>query len=398
VRGLGKAAHPLLEEESMRAFRRLGTAAALGVTVAAVMASPALAATGHALRHGFGHGSHRAVFVQTDNQAGNSVVAYRRAADGALTRLASYPTGGLGGALNGSVVDHLASQGSLQLDQAAGLLLAVNAGSNTVSAFAVHGDELRGRQVIGSGGIFPVSVAARGKLVYVLNAENGGNVQGYRIESGSLDPIAGSARSLGLNPSAAPQFTNTPGQVAFTPDGRQLIVTTKANGSDLDVFQVRDSGQLGASPVVNSEPGAVPFAVTFDRSGHLVVADAGTNAIATFNLSPAGIVTEIGSVGTGQTATCWVTADRTVLFASSAGSGQVSAVGDSGGTVTLLGQTATDAGPVDSAVTPGGRFLYVQTGGAGVVDEFAVSPGGGLKQIGSVTVPGATGGEGIAAS
>src|SRR5580692_156100 len=133
----------------MRAFRRLGTAAALGVTVAAVMASPALAATGHALRHGFGHGSHRAVFVQTDNPAGNSVVAYRRAADGALTRLASYPTGGLGGALNGSVVDHLASQGSLQLDQAAGLLLAVNAGSNTVSAFAVHGDELRGRQVIG---------------------------------------------------------------------------------------------------------------------------------------------------------------------------------------------------------------------------------------------------------
>jgi hypothetical protein len=58
----------------------------------------------------------------------------------------------------------------------------------------------------------------------------------------------------------------------------------------------------------------------------------------------------------------------------------------------------TDPGPVDAAVAPGGRFLYVQTGGNGVVDEFAVGPGGSLTEAGHVTVAGAAGGEGIVAS
>jgi len=40
----------------------------------------------------------------------------------------------------------------------------------------------------------------------------------------------------------------------------------------------------------------------------------------------------------------------------------------------------------------------VQTGGNGIVDEFAVGTGGSLAKIGSVTVPGAVGGEGIVAS
>ena len=45
-----------------------------------------------------------------------------------------------------------------------------------------------------------------------------------------------------------------------------------------------------------------------------------------------------------------------------------------------------------------GRFVYVQTGKAGIVDEFAVVAGGALTPIGSVTVPGGVGGEGIAAA
>ena len=60
-----------------------------------------------------------AVFVQTDNTAGNRVVAYDRAADGTLTPAGSYATGGRGGILAGSVVDHTASQGSLASDPAA---------------------------------------------------------------------------------------------------------------------------------------------------------------------------------------------------------------------------------------------------------------------------------------
>ena len=96
----------------------------------------------------------------------------------------------------------------------------MNAGSNTVSVFSVHGDQLCLRQVVSSGGTFPVSVAVHGNLVYVLNAENGGSVQGYVASSGVCSRYPGSNRSLGLTiPTDTTQFTHTPGQVAFSPDG-----------------------------------------------------------------------------------------------------------------------------------------------------------------------------------
>ena len=369
----------------MRALNRLGGAAVLATAIVAAIGSPALAAAAHPAHRGAGWSGRSAVFVQTDNTAGNAVVSYHRAAGGTLTEEASYPTGGLGGVLTGSVVDHLASQGSLELDRAAGLLFAVNAGSNTLSVFGVNGTHLALRQVIGSGGTFPVSLAVHGDLVYVLNAEDGGNVHGYRIVFGRLAPIPGSTRQLGLDPSAAPQFLTTPGQAAFTRDGRQLVVTTKANGSDIDVFGVNSAGYLSASPVVNSEPNAAPFAITYDGSGHLVIAEAGTNAVATFVLSSSGTVTPLSVAGTGQAATCWVSRDGGTLFASNAGSGNVSAVSDTGGVLSLRGQTATDGGTVDSAVTPGGRFLYVQAGAAGNIDEFTVGTAGALTEVGSVS-------------
>jgi 6-phosphogluconolactonase (cycloisomerase 2 family) len=379
---------------------RLKPAAAAAAAVAAAtvvvtaLATPAFASTTVASSTGYSGASH-AVFVQTDSTSGNHVVAYHRAADGALSPAGSYPTGGLGGVLGGSVVDHTASQGSLTYDPWHSLLYAVNAGSNTVSVFAVSGDHLALRQVLGSGGTFPVSVAVHGDLVYVVNALNGGSLQGYRVLGGFLVP--GSNRALGLNPTASPQFTNTPGQVAFTPDGSRLIVTTKANGNDIDVFHVGFGGRLSA-PVVNSEPGTVPFAITFDSSGNLVIAEAGPNALATFTISGHGTLTQLDTVGTGQTATCWVAPAGSFLFASSAGSAAESGFTDAAdGQLTLLGATATDAGTVDASAAAGGQFLYVQTGGAGIVDEYAVGAGGALSPIGSVTVPDAVGGEGIVA-
>jgi DNA-binding beta-propeller fold protein YncE len=380
---------------------RLGSAiavaaAGLATAVALPFATPALASTA-APAFGSGGASH-AVFVQTDNTSGNQVVAYHRASDGTLSPAGTYAAGGLGGVLAGSVVDHLASQGSLSYDPRHALLYAVNAGSDTVSVFAVNGDRLALRQVLSSGGSFPVSVAVHGDLVYVLNALGGGRLAGYRVLGGGLVPIPGSGRALGLDPTASPQYTNTPGQVAFTPDGSQLIVTTKANGNDIDVFGVRFDGGLSAAPVVNSEPGTVPFAISFDLYGHLLIAEAGTNALATFALAPSGTVSLVDAVPTGASATCWVAPAGPFLFASSAGSASESGYTSSfGGQLSLLGAAATDAGTVDASAAAGGRFLYVQTGGSGIVDEFAVGAGASLTEVGAVTVPGAVGGEGIVA-
>ena len=179
----------------------------------------------------------------------------------------------------------------------------MNAGRDTISVFAVRGDRLALRQVLGSGGVFPVSVAVHGDLVYVLNALNGGSVQGYRVLGRFLARIPGWHRALGLDPNATPQFTTTPGQVAFTPDGSQVVVTTKGNGNDIDVFGVSFSGRLSAKATVNAEPGTVPFAIAFDPFGHLVIAEAGPNALATFDLSRNGTVSLLSQAGTGQAAT-----------------------------------------------------------------------------------------------
>ena len=337
------------------------------------------------------------VFVQTDNLSGNTIVAYDRAADGSLQQAGVYQTGGKGGALTGAVVDFLASQGSLAYDRADGLLYAVNAGSNTVTVFTVHGDRLVRHQVISSGGSFPVSIAVRGHVVYVLNARDGGSVQGYLRFGDTLVRVPSWHRPLGLNPTATPEFTNTPGQVTFTPDGSQLVVTTKANGNNIDVFAVNRFGRISAQPVVNADPGQVPFGATFDAGGHLVVAEA-ANAVATFTVNANGTLTLVDRQLTGQAATCWIVRDGSNFYASNAGSATLSGYHDPGsGTLTALGNTSTNAGTVDAAVSSDRRFLYVQTGANGIVDAFRVGADGSLTAVGSVTVPESVGGEGIVA-
>ncbi len=144
-------------------------------------------------------------------------------------------------------------------------------------------------------------------------------------------------------------------------------------------------GELSATPVVNSEPGTVAF----DRHDELIVSEAGTNAVATFDLHHDGTVTPRQAVTTGQAATCWIVGVGGQCYASKGGSASVSRF-DSGhhGTLTFLDNTAA---------SENGDFLYVQAGANGVVDEYSVNADGSLTQIGSLTVANAIGGEGIVA-
>ena len=180
----------------------------------------------------------------------------------------------------------------------------------------------------------------------------------------------------------------------FTPDGRHLLVTTKHGANTVDVFSVDGLGRLSAAPVVNAQPGAVPFAIAFDPAGHVEIAQAGTNAVASFTLRADGTLEALASIPTGQAATCWLIANGPLLFAGNAGSATESILA-AGPTGAL---TALGTAPTDAALSPDGRFLYVQTGEAGLVDAFRVDDGGTLTALGAVAVPDGAGGEGIAAS
>jgi 6-phosphogluconolactonase (cycloisomerase 2 family) len=340
------------------------------------------------------HAAH-AVFVQNDDPAGNTVIAYARSASGTLRETGRYATGGLGGVLAGSVVDHLASQGALGYDR--GLLVAVNAGSDTITTFAVHGDGLDRRQVLPAGGDFPVSVALHGDRAFVLDARGGGAIQGYARVGDRLTLVPAWHRDLGLDPNRTPEFTSTPGQIGFTPDGRRLVVTTKNGSNSVLVYDVGPFG-LASTPVTTPLPGKVPFGFDFDRRGILALTEAGTNTVATFRVGDDSRLVPLDSAATGQAATCWAVVTRHRVYVSNAGSASLSGyrIGDAGG-LDALGNTSTGAGTVDAAASPDGRFLYVQTGAAGKVDAFRIGHDGSLTKVDSVTVPNAAGGEGIVA-
>jgi hypothetical protein len=371
----------------------------LGVLCTVVVAAFAAGATSAQASQNISGDSGHAVFVQTNDAEGNAIAAYHRNADGTLSYTRSYLTRGLGGRTAGSASDPLASQGSLRLLPAAGLLLAVNAGSDTISIFHVDGDRLDLEQVLSSGGPFPVGFATRGDLVYVLDAGGQGYVSGYRIKGGRLHPIAGSTRTLLLGNAATPFFLSSPAQVGFTPDGQHLIVTTKTHNT-VDVFGVGGSGRLSAAPVVNAAA-PVPFAFVFDPAGHLVLNFAGSSSLGTFTVNADNTITPVGApVSDGQTAACWIVKAHGFEYVANTGSNDVSQFEVAAdGTVTLVNPVA--ASNIPGATDPGaadGSFLYVDSSLSSSVHAFAIGHDGSLTPIQVAAVPDGDDLEGIAVS
>jgi 6-phosphogluconolactonase (cycloisomerase 2 family) len=362
--------------------------ALLAVLLAAVLAT-LVSARAASPDPGRGQRGPDLVFVQTNEVTGNRIVVFHRADDGRLTEAGRYATGGNGGvALPGNESDRLASQGSLVYDSGSRLLLAVNAGSDSISAFSVQGDRLQLLDVLPSGGGFPASIAVHGRLVYVLNAGGRGTVQGFRILPFGLRPIPHSARDLGLANTDPPDFLTSPGQVGFTPDGSRLIVTTKASGSLIDVFQVLPNGRLSETPVRNPSATPVPFAFTFAPTGRLVMGEDGASTVTTYVVNPEGTLSDPKSLGDNQVALCWIQRVGRFYYVSNTGSDtlggyEISAAGQPA-LVTSTGVVAhTTPGPIDLTSPTGTSFLYAQTG-SGSVHEFRVNADGTLTQLGVI--------------
>jgi hypothetical protein len=368
---------------------------AFGTVAASATITPAKYAHGHTWSR-----PRHALFVETGAVSGNTILAYSRGQDGSVSLSNSYATGGNGGVAAGATADPLASQDGLVLINNGANLLAVNAGSNTVSLFDVRGTFLSLVQVIPSGGDFPVSIASQGDTVAVLNSGGAGSVAEFLLRGDRLIALPGEVRSLGLANTNPPDYLHGAGQVGFTPNGADLVVTTKASTSSYEVFSVGPFGRLAATPVITPSATAVPFSFSFDAAGQLVGAEAGTSTVSTYTVLPSGALSLIGSVSDGATALCWITTANGYYYGSNAGSGTLSSftLGASGSPALDAATAAvTHAGTTDAAVSPDGNYLYVESGGSGAFDAFAIHSNGTLAPIETVwNIP--VGSEGVAVS
>ena len=203
-----------------------------------------------------------AVYSLSNKANGNTVAAFGRNADGSLSPIGEFATGGFGGTFDttGDGLDPLISEDALiSIDNR--FLLAVNAGSDTISSFRINPDfSLSLTRTISTGGSGPASIAYRNGRVYVANidsdgsfqtvAEQSGNVTGFQLNpaNGQLSQIPGSTRQLGTRPS----------DVEFSSDGNNLVVASYNAGAsglpggsldEVAVYGVGSDGNLTADKV-----------------------------------------------------------------------------------------------------------------------------------------------------
>lgn len=327
-----------------------------------------------------------AVYTTTNSPHANAVVVFGRSANGALAFAGTFPTGGRGTGTG------LGNQGALILDPDGRRLFTVNAGSDDISVLTIGRDGLSLLQRIPSGGRRPISLTATHRILYVLNA--GGavgdtdNVSGFIIgEDGRLTALPSSTQPL----SAA---TTGPAQIQFSPDGGFLVVTEKATSRIL-LYPIDKDGIAGP-PAIRPSVGATPFGFAFGKRDQLFVSEAfggapDASAITSYQASgPSELQTISPSVGTTETAACWVvvTNDGRFLYTTNTGSGTVSGYAiDFEGAITLLnpdgrtGVTGTGTGPIDMALTVNSRFLYTLNSANGTIGAFRVEPDGQLALL-----------------
>jgi len=336
-----------------------------------------------------------AVFVMTNAASNNQINAYAREEDGSLQWAGSYATGGNG---SGGTVDPLHSQGSLTLSADHHLLFAVNAGSGTVSSFAVFGSRLFRLDTESTGGSSPTSVTQAGDLLYVLNSGGNGSVSGFRLlPNGRLLPIRNSTRGLSSDATG-------PTDVVLSPN-RQFLIVTETATNKIDVFRVYPNGTLSPA-VANSSAGATPFAAAFAPNGALIVGNA-SNTISSYSLGwNQSLHTITDALPTQGMATCWdvIAAEGRIVYTSNAGSSNISgfAIGRNG-TLSPIGDTVIGENPsgstnLDIAAGANGRYVYTLNTAAGAIGMFAVQRDGSLVSLGQLDgLPASAGMNGIAA-
>jgi 6-phosphogluconolactonase len=342
-----------------------------------LLATAAVPAFAHDGFHGLRSGK---VFTSTNSPSGNELLVYSPTKAGGLDLVARIGTNGQGTGAG------LGSQGAVTLSGDGHHVFVVNARSNTVSTFTIHGDSMSLSSVVDSGGTQPVSVTENDGIVYVLNAGGAGNVAGFRNVRGELVPLHHGTRGL-----SASGGTN-PAQVGFGADGEVLVVTEKATNR-ITSYPVQRDGSLG-SMVVSASSGTTPFGFAFDRRDHLIVSEAVGSAASSYRFDERSATPTLlsASVPNTQAAACWVavTPNGRLAFTANAGTSSISSYRIArSGRIELdqaaAASTGANAGATDMAVSSNGHQLYALAPRSLQIVSFEIGYDGSLMPMGAAT-------------
>ena len=331
------------------------------------------------------------VFILSNQITSNEVLTYRRSANGKLSFGAAYPTGGTG------TGGGLGNQGAVIVSQDGKLLLAVNAGSNSLSSLKITDQGLQLISTVNSGGIQPVSITQHGKLVYVLNSGGEGNIAGFKLTSyGALQPLSNSVRPLTDTAVGA-------AQISFVQNGTVVAITEKATNTIL-TYNIRENGRPGnMHKLVAANP--TPFGFAVGRNNIIYVSEAvggapNASTLSSYYIAPNGSIKLVtGPVGANQSAACWVvlSGDGRYAYTTNTGSNNVSSFRISAtGNVKVENAIAavSGMGPIDADIDNASKYLYVLNGAGQSISAYSIDAGNGalndLQTAGGLPI-GATG-------
>lgn len=320
------------------------------------------------------------VFTLSNQAKANQVLAFERTADGMLMFKDAWSTGGTGTGAG------LGSQGAIILTDK-NILLAVNAGSNSISSLMVTDDGAELVSEVSSGGTMPISITQHGHLVFVVNGGGDGNISGFVLDhNGKLNAIPNSTRPL----SAA---MVGPAQISFVNDGKVLVVTEKVSNKII-TYTVNSMGIPGAMHSLNAA-NTTPFGFDVGRNGYIFVSEAaggapGASTLSSYHIGDDGVITlKQGPVAAGQSAACWVVINNNgkYAYATNTGSNNISSFNiDNSGNLSVLNAIAatSDMSPIDADFSNNSKYLYVLNAVSHTITAYSTAGDGGLSQIQSV--------------
>ncbi|KAH0557184.1 hypothetical protein GP486_005026 [Trichoglossum hirsutum] len=255
------------------------------------------------------------------NDADNAIVALRVGADGKLSDGSVTLTGGNGG--NGiqkgaaAKVDPLFSQSAVRVGS--GMIMAVNAGSNTLSLFTIDPED--GTKLTPAGkpvdtmGDFPVTVGFSDKLKQACVANTGAKsgVACFKASAQGLQPLQQTQRALPIGQTTPP--TGPEGTIShalFNSDSSALLVSVKGDPAKNDsgfmaVYPVGADGSVANRETRSSPAGtAVLFGMANIDASTVLATDASFGAAVLSLSSSSQSFSTVSKTPIGdQKATCW---------------------------------------------------------------------------------------------